>query len=125
MKSSHAIESITCFKAWCCTAVIDKDIMVLQNHTKLEMDVQEPYGDKYPTSFDASQPIKVKVEEASDAEEEEGPVSITFPKIKADPEVRCMSLNVHDKVDLKRRKNASCLSGLRLTVCEHEASLCC
>jgi hypothetical protein len=31
----------------------------------------------------------------SDAEEEAGPVPIPFPKIKTEPEVRCMSLYVH------------------------------
>jgi hypothetical protein len=58
----------------------------------------------------------MKVEEVSDAEEEEGPVPITFLKIKADPEVRCMSLNVHGKIDLKTSKNASCLSDFHLNV---------
>jgi hypothetical protein len=72
--------------------------MVLQNHTKLEMDAQGPYSEMYPTtSCAASQAIKVKVEEFSDAEEEKGPVAITFPKIEADPEVRCMPLIVRYK----------------------------
>jgi hypothetical protein len=39
--------------------------------------------------------INVKVEEVSVAEEEVGPVPISFPKIKAEPEVRCMFLYVH------------------------------
>jgi hypothetical protein len=41
--------------------------------------------------------IYIKVEEVSDAEEEEGPVPISFPKIKTEPEVRFMSLYVHCK----------------------------
>jgi hypothetical protein len=61
------------------------------------MEVQDPCDDTNSTSRDASQAIKIKVEEGSDAEEEAGPVPITFRKIKAEPEVRCMSLNVHCK----------------------------
>jgi hypothetical protein len=72
------------------------DMMVLQNLTKSEMEVRDPCGEN-PTSHDASQAINIKVEEVSDAEEEAGPVPIPFPKIKAEPEVRCMSLQVHCK----------------------------
>jgi hypothetical protein len=107
-----------------CTAIIDKDIMVLQNHSKLEMDVQDPCSEMYPASCDASQAISMKVE-VSDAEEEEGPVSITFLKIKADPEVRCMPLNVHGKTDLNASKDASCLSDFHLNVCEHGTNVLC
>jgi hypothetical protein len=53
------------------------------------MEVQDPCGEMNPTSCDASQAINIKVE---DAEEEAGPVPITFPEIKAEPEVRCMSV---------------------------------
>jgi hypothetical protein len=75
--------------------MIDKDMMVLQNHTNSAMEVQNPSGDPNPTSRDASQAINIKVEEVSGAEEEVCPVPITFPKIKADPEARCMSLYVY------------------------------
>jgi hypothetical protein len=63
-------------------------MMVLQNDNKLEMDVHNPCGETYPASCDTSQANNIKVEEVSDAEEEGSPVPITFPKIKADPEVR-------------------------------------
>jgi hypothetical protein len=59
------------------------------------MEVPGPCGERNPISGDASQAIKIKVEEVSDAEEEVGPVPITFPEIKTEPEVRCMSLYVH------------------------------
>jgi hypothetical protein len=72
-------------------------MMILQNHTNSEMKVPDPSGETNPTSSDASQAISIKVEEVSDAEEEAGPVPISFPKIKAEPEVRCMSLYVHCK----------------------------
>jgi hypothetical protein len=34
--------------------------------------------------------VHIKAEEVLGAEEEEGPVQITFPKMKAEPEVSCM-----------------------------------
>jgi hypothetical protein len=77
--------------------MIDKDVMVLQNHTNTAMELQDPCGEMNQTSCDASQAMNIKVEEVSDAEEEEGPVPITFPGIKAEPEVRCMPLYVHCK----------------------------
>jgi hypothetical protein len=76
--------------------MINKDVMVLQNCTNSAME-RDPCGEPNPTYGDASQAINIEVEEASDAEEEEGPVPITFPEIKAEPEVRCMSLYVHCK----------------------------
>jgi hypothetical protein len=60
------------------------------------MEELDPWGEMNPTSGDASQAINIKVE-VSDAEEEEGPVPITFPEIKAEPKVRYMSLYVHCK----------------------------
>jgi hypothetical protein len=74
----------------------DIGVMVLQNCTNSEMDVWDPRNEMNPTYCDASQAINVKVE-VSDAGEEEGPVPISFPKIKTEPEVRCMSLYVHCK----------------------------
>jgi hypothetical protein len=50
-----------------------------------------------PVSGDASQAIKIKLEKVSDAEEEVGPFPISFPKIKVESEVRCMSLYMHGK----------------------------
>jgi hypothetical protein len=77
--------------------MIYKDVMVLQNHTNSAMELQDPCGEPNPTSRDASQVINIKVEEVSDTEEEVGPVPITFPKIKVEPEVRCISLHAHSK----------------------------
>jgi hypothetical protein len=84
--------------SWGCAAMIDKDVMVLQNHTNSAMELRDPCGEPNRTSGDASQAINIKVEEVSDAEEEVVPVPITFLKIKLEPEVRCMSLYVHCKI---------------------------
>jgi hypothetical protein len=67
---------------------------VLQNYTTLEKGVLSPCSETYPTSDDANQAMNIEAEEVSDAEEED-PVPITFVEIKAEPEVRCMSLHVH------------------------------
>jgi hypothetical protein len=77
--------------------MIDMDMMILQNHTNSGMEVRDPCGETDPTSRDASQAINIKVEAVSDAEEEKGPVQISFPKIKVEPEVRRMSLDVQCK----------------------------
>ncbi|XP_023701558.2 zinc finger protein 250-like [Cryptotermes secundus] len=45
-----------------------------------------PHGETYPTPHDAYQVMNVKAEAVSDAEEEEDPVPVTFPEIKAEPE---------------------------------------
>jgi hypothetical protein len=54
-----------------------------------------PCAETCTTSHDATQAMNIKTEEVSDAGEEEDPVQITVPKIKAEPEVSCMSLYVH------------------------------
>jgi hypothetical protein len=77
--------------------MINKDVMGLQYRTNSRMEVQDPCGETDPTSGDASQAVRIKVEEVSDAVEEVGPVPITFPEIKTEPEVKCMSLYVHCK----------------------------
>jgi hypothetical protein len=61
------------------------------------MELRDPCGETNPASGDASKAINMKVENVSDAGEEEDPVPISFPKIKTEPEVRCMSLYVHCK----------------------------
>jgi hypothetical protein len=66
------------------TAVIDKDMMVLQN-----------FGKMYPPFHDANKAMNVKAEEVSDAEEEEDPLLIKLLEMKAEPEVSCMSLYMH------------------------------
>jgi hypothetical protein len=77
--------------------MIDKDVMVLQNRRNSAMEQRDPCSEMNPTYGDASQAINIKVEDVSDAEEEEGPVPITFPEIKTEPEVRRMSLYVQCK----------------------------
>jgi hypothetical protein len=77
-------------------------MMILQNHTNLELDVRDPSSETYPASCDASQDNSIKLEEVSEAEKEEEPVPITFLKIKMEPEVRCMSLYVHCKAAFKK-----------------------
>ncbi|PNF43647.1 hypothetical protein B7P43_G18413 [Cryptotermes secundus] len=57
--------------------------------------------------------MNVKAEAVSDAEEEEDPVPLTFPEIKAEPEVSCMC-TVRQMTQMCR--NATCL------VCEHETT---
>jgi hypothetical protein len=57
------------------------------------MDVQDPCGEMDSASSDASQDSNIKVEEVSDAEEEEdGPMPVSFLKIKMEPEVRCLNI---------------------------------
>jgi hypothetical protein len=78
--------------------MIGKDMMVLQNHTNSEMEVKDRCDETNTKSRDPSQGINIKAEEFSNAEEEAGPVPIPFLKIKAESEVRCMSLYVHCKM---------------------------
>jgi hypothetical protein len=42
-------------------AMIDKDLMVLQNCTNGAMDLRDPCGERNPTSDDTSQVISIKV----------------------------------------------------------------
>jgi hypothetical protein len=58
---------------------------------KAEEYVLGAYGEAYSAYHDAKQAMNIKEEELSDIEVEEGPVPITFPEIKAKPEVSCMS----------------------------------
>jgi hypothetical protein len=67
-------------------------MVVLQNPTKLEKEVCDPCCERYPTSCEESQAVSIKVEEGSDAEEEEEHEPITFPRVKAEPEVRIVSV---------------------------------
>jgi hypothetical protein len=73
-----------------------------------------PYGEGHPVSHHANEALNMKVKEGSDAEEEEGPVPITFPEIKAEPEVSCMS-TVRQITQIC--SSARCLSDLQLCLC--------
>jgi hypothetical protein len=95
--------------------------MVFQNCTNVKEEVEDPCDETYTPSWDPSHSVYIKVEEVSDAEEEvvpeevsdaeeevgpeevpgaeeeEIPMPIALQEIKAEPEVRCMSLYVHCK----------------------------
>jgi hypothetical protein len=75
--------------------MIDNDMMFLQNYTNVKKEVLGPFDEMYPTSDDADEAMNMKVEEGSDIDEEEDPLAITFPKIKAEPEVSSMYVYVH------------------------------
>ncbi|XP_033608710.1 uncharacterized protein LOC117282583 isoform X2 [Cryptotermes secundus] len=64
-------------------------IQEIKDYTNSENVLVGPYGETYPTSHDADQAMKVKAKADSDAEEEGDPVAITFPEVKAEPEVSC------------------------------------
>jgi hypothetical protein len=101
--------------------MVDKDIMVLQNYeyTNVKKEVCGPFVEMYPASDDADESKNIKAEEVSDAEEEEDPLAITVPKIKAEPEVSCVYVYVHIF------RNASCFSDAHLFVCENETTPLC
>jgi hypothetical protein len=86
----------------------------LQNSTKSENILVGPYGETYPAYHDGNHAMDVKAEDVSDAEEEEVPVAITFPEIKAEPEVSCMC-TVRQITQICR--SAACLSDLHLCLC--------
>jgi hypothetical protein len=94
--------------------------LFLQNSTNSENILMGPYGDTYPASHYENDAVNVKAEDVSDAEEEEDPLLLTFPDIKAEPEVSCMC-TVRQITQICR--SAACLSDLHL--CAREtASLC-
>jgi hypothetical protein len=67
-------------------------MMVLQNITNLKNVLEGPYGETYAARHDGDRAVNMKTEEVSGTEEEVDPVPITVQEIKAEPEVRCMSL---------------------------------
>jgi hypothetical protein len=69
-------------------------MMVLKNYTDFGNAVPGPCAETC-TSHDATQAMNIKSEVVSDADEEEDPLLITLPEIKAEPEVSSMSLYVH------------------------------
>jgi hypothetical protein len=66
--------------------------------------------------------MNIKAEEVSEVKVEEDPEPITFPKIKAEPEVSCMS-TVRQISQICR--NANCTSDLCLSVCADETIPAC
>jgi hypothetical protein len=75
--------------------MIDKDMIVLQSYKNSEKVLVGPYGETYPACHDGNQAMNIKAEEGSDAAEEADAVPITFPEMKAGPEVSWMYLYVH------------------------------
>jgi hypothetical protein len=69
--------------------VIDNDVMVLQNCTDFLKCLPGSYSETCVTSFhDGSEVMSIKVEAVT---EEEDPLLITFPGMKAEHEVSCIS----------------------------------
>jgi hypothetical protein len=66
--------------------------VVLQICTDILKDETGLCSKMCPTSLDGSQAIDVKFQKSSDVEEDDDPVAITFPALKADHEVSCMSM---------------------------------
>jgi hypothetical protein len=75
--------------------MIVKDMMVLQSYTNSENVLMGPHGEMYPAWHHANEAMNVKIEGVTDAAEDEDPLRITVQKVKAEPEVSCMSLYVH------------------------------
>jgi hypothetical protein len=88
--------------------------MVLQDYTNSENLSVGPYGHTHPTPHDAGQAMNIKVKEDSDVEVEEDPVPISFPEIKAKPEVSCVC-TVRQITQMCR--SATCMSDLHLCLC--------
>jgi hypothetical protein len=57
------------------------------------MEVQGPCTEVCPAYYGACEGITIKAEVLSDAEEEDDPLT-TFPQIKAEPEVSCVSVSM-------------------------------
>jgi hypothetical protein len=78
----------------------------IQDYRNSENVLVDPLGETYPIPHDANQPMAV-----SDAEEEEDPLRITLPEIKAEPEVSCVC-TVRQITQMCR--SVACLSDLHL-----------
>jgi hypothetical protein len=87
--------------------------MVFQSYTNSEDVLVGPHGETYPIPHDA-QAKNVKAEAVSDAEEEEDPLAITSPEIKAEPEV---SYVYTVRQITQMCGSVACLSELQLCLC--------
>jgi hypothetical protein len=72
--------------------MIDKDVVVLQNCLQLLEVVSASYIETCLTSHDGNQVIDIEVEEVTGMQEEEDPLSVTFPVIKPEHGVSCTSV---------------------------------
>jgi hypothetical protein len=75
--------------------MIDRHKFVLQSYTSSEKVLVGPHCETYPACFDGNQAMNMKAEEVSYAEEKQDPVPVTFPQIKAEPEVSSVPLCGH------------------------------
>jgi hypothetical protein len=82
-------ESVSYFTVWERRVINGKVMVVLQNcmdSLKVEC------GSDSETCHDGNQVIDIKVEEITGIQAEDDPVLITFPVIKAEDEVSCLSI---------------------------------
>jgi hypothetical protein len=114
MRNSHSKESMRCLKCGVFLPLLRKMWWFLQNCTDSENIVVDPYSAMYPASHDADQAMNVKLKEGSDVEVEDDPVPISFPEIKAEPELSCMC-TVRQITQMCR--SAGCLSDFHLCLC--------
>jgi hypothetical protein len=75
--------------------MIDRHKFVLQSYTNSEKVLVGSHGETYPGCHDGNQPMNMEAEEVPYAEEKQGPVPVTFPEIKAEPEVSSVPLCGH------------------------------
>jgi hypothetical protein len=75
--------------------MIHNGTVVLQICTELLKDEPGLCSESCVTSHDGNRATDVKVRKVSDIEEDDDPVAITFPALKAEHEVSCMSVCPH------------------------------
>jgi hypothetical protein len=95
---------------------IDIGTMALQNCMGLERAVPSSCSETCPTSsHDANQVMNIKVEQISDVEEEEDP--LTFPRIKTEHEVSCTYAYVSTVMHIPQISGiACCISHFHLSI---------
>jgi hypothetical protein len=72
--------------------MIHISMVVLQKCTDILKDEPGLCSETCLTAHDGNQAIDVKFQKGSDIEEEDDPVAITFPALKAEQEVSCVSM---------------------------------
>lgn len=108
-----------------CTAITDAAFLDLQNLAELErVHLRGSCGEMWPAySHDAYQETSIKAEVPSDAEAED-PLAITFPGrgIKAEPEVRCVSVSMLGRFH-KYRSPSLCRQSMRVHLLHRTTSI--
>jgi hypothetical protein len=77
------------------TGMIHISMVVLQISTDIAKDEPGLCSETCLTAHDGNQVIDVKFQKGSDVEEDDDPVAITFPALKAECEVSCVSMLLH------------------------------